>query len=275
MYKKLLLTVTVLIMTQLNLQAQVDQIINHQGFLTDETGQQVEDDTFIFTFSIYDSETGGSSLWTENQVLQVTNGVFNAQLGSEEPLDLAFDGQYWIGVEIDGGGEMEPRMPLSAAPYAMHALTVKDGAITTGKIEDGAVTMAKLASTANVVTNTIGSHSDLTTSPTNLGSVTVEASSSGSVLLFLSGHAVFFGDNTVLDVGFGNSQGSYDIYKTRRGRLDGAQTARYNQAVNPIGSVEVKEGTHTFYATAEKSSVFDSNGINLSSLQLIAVFLPK
>lgn len=119
--------------------AQDNHTISHQGFLTDEAGEPVEDDSYIFTFRIYDDETDGDELWSENQVLQINNGVFNAQLGSEEPLDLPFDEPYWIGVEIDGGDELDPRMPLSATPYAMHALSVEDGAITGAKIDSAAI----------------------------------------------------------------------------------------------------------------------------------------
>lgn len=133
--KLLILFSTLIFFTTGNASAQQSETIFHQGILTDDTGEVVEDGSFIFTFRIYNVETGGESLWTENQVLQVRGGIFNAHLGSEQNLDLLFDEKYWISVTIDGGDELEPRMPLSAVPYAMHALSVKDGVITGAKLD--------------------------------------------------------------------------------------------------------------------------------------------
>ncbi|WP_340102759.1 hypothetical protein [Rhodohalobacter sp. 8-1] len=113
--------------------------IFHQGILTNDAGEIVEDGTYEFTFTMYSQETDGSALWSEVQVLEVANGVFNAHLGSVEPLDLPFDEGYWIGVAVDGGSELVPRMSLSAVPYAMHALTVEDGAITGAKLGPDAI----------------------------------------------------------------------------------------------------------------------------------------
>lgn len=133
--KLLILFSTLIFFTTGNVFAQQTETIFHQGILTDDTGEVVEDGSFIFTFRIYNVEAGGESLWTENQVLQVRGGIFNAHLGSEDNLDLPFDEKYWIGVTIDGGDELQPRMPLSAVPYAMHALSVKDGVITGAKLD--------------------------------------------------------------------------------------------------------------------------------------------
>lgn len=140
---------------QQTLQAQqVGKTISHQGVLLDSNGEPVEDDTYIFTISIYADSAGGSALWQVDKILDVKNGKFNAQLGTEQPLDLAFDQQYWVGIAIDGGSEMTPRLPLSAAPYAMHAYTVADSSVTTDKIANGAVTDEKLSENLNLSNHT-------------------------------------------------------------------------------------------------------------------------
>ncbi len=116
-------------------QADVPRTISHQGQLLGESGEPVENETLDFTFSLYASESGENAIWTEDQQLQVTEGLFNAILGSEQPLDLPFDEQYWLGIAIDDGDELTPRIPLSATPYALKAQSVPDGSITGQKLD--------------------------------------------------------------------------------------------------------------------------------------------
>ena len=143
-YSKVVLLVTALLLSlQSNLllaqTSQGIQTISHQGVLVDETGEPVDDGAYIFTFRIYDTDTEGSNLWNENQVLQVQNGVFNAQLGKETPLDIPFDQPYWLGIEIDGGEQLAPRLPLSAAPYALHAYSVAENSVSGSSLTDDAL----------------------------------------------------------------------------------------------------------------------------------------
>jgi len=70
--------------------------------------------------------------WTETQTaIQISNGIFQVQLGSVTPLNLPFDESYWISIEINTDGEMSPRTRLASVPYARNAeygLTVGTGA---------------------------------------------------------------------------------------------------------------------------------------------------
>lgn len=116
-----------------------DYTITHQGYVTNETGDPVEDGVYNFTFRLYNDESDGELLWSESQKLEVNGGVFSAQLGSERSFDLKFDTPYWISVEINEEDELEPRMPLSATPYAMHALSIEDGAVSGSKIDEDAI----------------------------------------------------------------------------------------------------------------------------------------
>jgi hypothetical protein len=122
--------------------------ISYQGVLENETGGPVEDRAYVFTFRLYENENDDTPLWIENQVLPVRDGIVTAQLGSVEPLTLPFNDRYWLAISIDGGNELSPRIPPSASPYAIHALSIQDNSITSGKIVDGSVTTAKLADKA-------------------------------------------------------------------------------------------------------------------------------
>jgi hypothetical protein len=57
----------------------------------------------------------------------------------------------WLGITVGTDDEMTPRVQLGSVPFAVQALTVPDGSITTAKIADGAVTQAKLGSDVSLV----------------------------------------------------------------------------------------------------------------------------
>lgn len=122
----------------------IPRIISHQGILTQNDGTPVEDGTYSFTFRIYDAESSGNLLWAETQNAGVEKGVFNVYLGKVTPLGLDFDREYWVGISVDSGSELAPRIQLSSAPYAFMAYSVPDGSITTLKLADESVTQEKL-----------------------------------------------------------------------------------------------------------------------------------
>lgn len=80
-------------------------------------------------------------------------------------------------------------------------------------------------------------------------SVTMDVPSDGSVVLILTGDAIFFGENTVLEYGLGSSAGGLDLHITRVGMLDGSETDRDHRTMATVAIVSVTEGLHTFYAT--------------------------
>jgi len=98
--------------------ADVPQTMSYQGVLSDGSGVPVPDGTYNLTFRLYAVAIGGTSLWGETQTLFVEDAIFNAILGSVTTLNLPFDNPYWLGVSVDGGAELTPRVALAAAPYA-------------------------------------------------------------------------------------------------------------------------------------------------------------
>ncbi len=125
--KKILLFASILVFFLLSvsfsLATNIPQYLNFQGYLTDHSGNPLNGE-FSITFSLYDSPSGGTPLWTETQTVTVTNGIFSVRLGSSSPLTLPFDKQYWLGVRLEGeSSEMSPRQPLSSVAYAYRALT--------------------------------------------------------------------------------------------------------------------------------------------------------
>jgi len=60
-------------------------LISYQGNLNDGIGEPVNANV-AFVFSIYDAPVDGIPLWTENQSIEVINGIFDVQLGADTPI---------------------------------------------------------------------------------------------------------------------------------------------------------------------------------------------
>ena len=101
--------------------AQIPATLNYQGVLTDDLGSAVPDGSYNLTFAIYDVPSEGTALWTETQSVTVAKGIFSAILGSVTPLDLDFTDAYYLGISIEGGDELLPRIELTSSAYAMNA----------------------------------------------------------------------------------------------------------------------------------------------------------
>lgn len=104
--------------------AQLPHIISYQGRLTDDAGQPITGAKLI-KFNIYGSESGSDSLWSSGyQVIQIENGLFKYELGSNVPLppDLFVTGDSrYLGITIDTDAELAPRTQFIAVQYAIHA----------------------------------------------------------------------------------------------------------------------------------------------------------
>ena len=100
--------------------AAVPSTMSYQGVLTDNAGNLAADGNYSFVFKVYTVPVAGVAIWTETQnPVAVAKGGFNVVLGSVTPLDLAFDVQYYLGIAVNGGAEISPRVTLGAAPYSM------------------------------------------------------------------------------------------------------------------------------------------------------------
>ena len=112
--------------------AQVPQTMSYQGVLTDADGSPVANGTYTLTFKLYDS--GDTVNWTEIQQVPVKNGLINIILGKVQPLSLAFDQPYRLGITIGNEPELEPRIELTSAAYSLNASSVSDSSVTGAKI---------------------------------------------------------------------------------------------------------------------------------------------
>lgn len=63
------------------LAAQIPRTLSYQGVLTDNAGKPRPDGNYTFTFCLFGSNAGGSSIWCETKALPVKNGLFSTALG--------------------------------------------------------------------------------------------------------------------------------------------------------------------------------------------------
>jgi hypothetical protein len=130
----------------------VPMLINYQGFLTDDTGAPLDSPpTISMTFTIWDDpDTGeGSSLWTETHgSVSVSNGIFSVVLGSSTALTASvFNGDCYLGVEVESDGEMTPRQQLTSVAYSIIAGVaqgVEDNSINSADIVNESVASADI-----------------------------------------------------------------------------------------------------------------------------------
>ncbi len=141
--------VAILLGAMTTAQADVPQLINYQGILTDPgTGLPVVGSTPA-VISVYQGGTsmaGGTLVYTEDATLTTNdNGSFKHLIGSEatnadpehtlSPLDFVTSDPVWLEVEI-GGSPLLPRPQLVTVPYAMAVGTVdgSSGGVISGDV---------------------------------------------------------------------------------------------------------------------------------------------
>jgi hypothetical protein len=114
--------------------------IAYQGRLADANGNPLTG-TYNMIFRLYAVPTGGTPLWEEQWTgsngVRVSDGLFNVMLGSLTPIQqsaIAGRDQLWLGITVGTDDEMQPRVQLGSVPFAVQALTVPDGSITSAKL---------------------------------------------------------------------------------------------------------------------------------------------
>jgi hypothetical protein len=131
----------------------VPRTLRYEGYLTDEAGRALPDGAYDLRFALYESQTGGEPVWTEEHTgVEVVEGLAQVTLG-EGPtpslLNLPFDTQYYLGITLGDAPEMVPRLRLMSTPYAFRssmADEIADGSVTSEKLAPLSVTDDRIAS---------------------------------------------------------------------------------------------------------------------------------
>ncbi len=113
------IVVLLMVLSVACMQAQIPRVLSYQGMLLGSNKLPVADGQYALTFKLYN---GTNVVWTEVQTLvTVSGGMFNVSLGSVTPLSIPFDKAYNLGIQVGSDPELQPRMPLTSAAYAIRA----------------------------------------------------------------------------------------------------------------------------------------------------------
>jgi len=110
--------------------------LNHQGLLVDDAGLPMQGEP-VLTLKLYESIDAPGPVWGEELQVLLVDGYYTVRLGLQNSLAGVFDGrQLYLGVEVNHGGELQPRHPIASVPYAFVAGNVL-GDITPRSISVG------------------------------------------------------------------------------------------------------------------------------------------
>lgn len=106
--------------------ASVPLRLNEQGRLFQAGGDTPVTGNVAMVFTIYDTPTAGTALWTETYSVALDEGYFSVQLGSTVPFPATlWNGAIrYIGVQVGADAEMTPREEVASVPYAIAAADV-------------------------------------------------------------------------------------------------------------------------------------------------------
>lgn len=124
--------------------------LGYQGRLATAGGAPITASLSI-TFSLFESPTGGTAVWSEVQpAVDVDGGNLGVELGKVVPLPPGIWGrQLYLGLQVAGDTEMLPRPALTATPFALRAgATMKRTIVVSAEgtpTENGAALLAAIA----------------------------------------------------------------------------------------------------------------------------------
>ncbi len=114
-------------------------LVTYQGVLADSSGAVI-DGSATLIFRLYEDSLAITDVWSETHPdVEVDGGLFSVVLGYQTPLTAALfeDGGQWLGIKVDDGPELGPRLRITSVPYAMRA-AVSDMALSVpGGVLDG------------------------------------------------------------------------------------------------------------------------------------------
>ncbi len=99
-------------------------LVQYQARLLDNTGVPISDPALTVVLRIWDSPSGGTTLYTESKTVSVAAGLLSTVIGDTTPLpDNLFEenSDLYLGVQLGTDVEIVPRHRFATVPYAIRA----------------------------------------------------------------------------------------------------------------------------------------------------------
>ncbi len=197
--------------------------LNFQARLMNASGGIVPDgNSYSVQFKLYDAASGGTNEWTETQgSMTVKSGYLSVHLGSVTPFGSSIDWsqEHWLTMNVNGDGEMSPRLKLTAVPYAFRSgqadkLTNGSGTLTANDLAQLAPSSVQAVNTALAALRINQQGSGLLAQLQGNGSDVFTVAKTGDVTS--TGSASFDGNGTFkggqLTVGTASQQGKLSLH---------------------------------------------------------------
>lgn len=104
-------------------EAAAPSVLLYQGRLTD-VGGLPRTGSVSLTFTLYADAGTTTPLWSETHpAVPLSDGIFSLLLGSVAPFpaNAWADGERFLGISVDGGSELVPRLRIASVPFAIEA----------------------------------------------------------------------------------------------------------------------------------------------------------
>jgi hypothetical protein len=123
-----------------------------QGLLKKGDGTSLPDGNYTMKFNFYDATNNSLVASVTTNDVAVSGGVYSALLdvSTSSPANaLTFSTEYVVGLQVNGGTEMTPRINLTAAPYALALNGISNVFPTQGLVKADAIDVVGAVSAAS------------------------------------------------------------------------------------------------------------------------------
>jgi len=227
------------------LTAQEPQVFRYQGRILDNDA--LVSGNLDFSFKLYDTPTGGSSLYEDAATITVADGLYSTMIGDDTTSggdlgDALNNPAVYLEIEV-GGETLTPRERIVSVPYAMNGLP--SGSVVLSASNPNAALEAKgyslVYSDVNSPEDWIVALEDELVTPIGSSSYQTEMVTFGSYVGFYN-------------VGSSSTEGSNPFYYSQDGILWNESTPPFNLPNTMYGDVSVELNANLYMVSSNGSA---------------------